>query len=98
MVEQERFLEPQPNLIESTAGFTVRILGRTGMRYSEGGRSVWIDSEVLAKPRAIFIWTSSVTGWEAPYDSEPMSERERQRIIGNVRRAFEGCGYELQGT
>jgi hypothetical protein len=47
--------EPEPNLIESSAGFSVRVLGRTGMRYIEGGRSVWIDSEVLGKPGAIAL-------------------------------------------
>jgi hypothetical protein len=45
---EEHFSEPEPNVIESSTGFSVRVLGRTGMRYTEGERSVWIDSEVLA--------------------------------------------------
>jgi hypothetical protein len=42
----ESFSEPEPNVIESSQGFSVRVLGRTGMRYTEGCRSVEIDSEV----------------------------------------------------
>jgi hypothetical protein len=40
----EQFSEPAANVIESTEGFSVKVLGRTGMRYTEGTRSVWIDS------------------------------------------------------
>src|SRR5262249_28259654 len=40
-VMDEWFSEPEPNVIESsTEGFTVKVLGRTGMRYTEGNRSV----------------------------------------------------------
>jgi hypothetical protein len=53
---EEHFSEPEPNVIETSTGFTVRVLGRTGMRYVEGGRSVRIDSEVLARPGAIAMF------------------------------------------
>jgi hypothetical protein len=48
-------LGAQPNAIESTEAFFIKVLGRTGLRYIEEARSVWIDSEVLAKPRAIAV-------------------------------------------
>jgi hypothetical protein len=57
---EERFLEPEPNVIASTEGFSVKVLGRTGMRYTEGTRSVRIDSEVLAKPRAIAMFKETI--------------------------------------
>jgi hypothetical protein len=91
----EQFSEPEPNVIESTRGFSVRVLGRTGLRYAEGTRSVWIDSEVLAKPRAIAMFEASIRTWEGQ-EPEEISGNDRDRIADNVKRAFEACGYELQ--
>ena len=91
----EQFSEPEPNLIVSTEGFSVRVLGRTGLRYLEGERSVWIDSEVLAKPRAIAMATASIRYWEGA-GAESVDETARNRIAGNIKRAFDACGYELE--
>jgi len=91
----EWFSEPEPNLIESNAGFSIKVLGRTGLRYIEGDRSVWIDSEVLAKPDAMAMFKDSIKLWEGE-DAGPVSAADRDRITNNVKRAFEFCGYELQ--
>jgi hypothetical protein len=91
----EHFSEPEPNVIESSAGFSVKVLGMTGLRYTEGERSVWIDSEVLAKPRAITMSKPSIRFWEGPEPGE-VSAEDRDRIADNVKRAFEACGTELQ--
>ncbi len=92
---QEHFSEPEPNVIESSTGFSVRVLGRTGMQYCEGERSVWIDSEVLATPRAIAMFKETIRAWEGP-DPGEVSSTERDRIAGNIKRAFDACGYDLQ--
>lgn len=91
----ERFSEPEPNVIRSSEGFSITVLGRTGLRYTEGERSVWIDSEVLAKPRSITLAKQSVRYWEGS-DPGEVSMQDRDRIVGNVKRAFEALGYELQ--
>jgi hypothetical protein len=91
----ERITEPQPNVIESSAGFSVRVLGRTGLRYQEAGRSVSIDSEVLGKPRAIAMYKDSIKYWGG-CDPGTVSDADRDRIADNIKRAFEACGYELQ--
>jgi hypothetical protein len=91
----EEFSEPEPNVIESTEGFSVKVLGQTGLRYTEGTRSVWIDSEVLAKPRTIAMSKKTIRFWEGPEPGE-VSEKDRDRIANNIKRAFEACGYELQ--
>jgi hypothetical protein len=91
----EQFSEPEPNVVTSTAGFTVRVLGRTGLRYSEGERSVWIDSEVLARPRALVMSKLSIRHWEGP-DPQEIGETERDRISANIERAFEARGYEIE--
>jgi hypothetical protein len=91
----EWFSQPEPNLIESNAGFSVKVLGRTGFCYTEGDRSVWIDSEVLAKPGAIALFKDSIKTWEGE-GAGPVCEADRDRIASNIKRAFEFCGYELQ--
>jgi hypothetical protein len=91
----EWFSELEPNVIESTGGFSVRVLGRTGMQYTEGNRSVRIDSEVLGKPGAIALFKDSIQEWEGDH-TERVSEDDRERIAENIKRAFEFCGYELQ--
>jgi hypothetical protein len=93
---EEIFSEPEPNVIESSAGFSVRVLGRTGMRYAEGLRSVRIDSEVggAATP-AIAMFTDSIRVWDAPDYPEPVTDADRDRIVANIERAFAACGREL---
>ncbi len=94
-LSNEKFSAPRPNLIESDAGFSVEVLGRTGMLYAEGGRSLHIDSEVLAKPRAIGIWRDSIKRWDPPNEGDVLGSNDRTRIIENVRRAFEAMNQEL---
>jgi hypothetical protein len=92
---EERFTEPEPNVIESSAGFSVRVLGRTGLQYIEGDRSIQIDSEVLARPGAIALFRDSIRTWDSPRP-EQVDATDRDRIAGNIKRAFESCGYELE--
>ncbi len=89
------FFEAEPNLIESSQGFSIRVLGRTGLRYSEKGRSVWIDSEVLTEPVSIVLAKSSIRSWEGE-DPAAVSVTDRERIATNIKRAFEACGYQLE--
>ena len=91
----ESFHEPEPNLIAGNAGFLVKILGRTGLRYIELDRSVRVDSEVLAKPGAMALFKDSIKMWQGEHP-EPVSMADRDRIADNIKRAFEFCGYELQ--
>lgn len=90
----EQFSEPEPNVIESTDGFSVRVLGMTGMRYTEGGRSVWINSEVLVNG-AIAMAKGTIRFWEGPEPDE-VSGEDRERIANNIKRAFEARGRELE--
>jgi Immunity protein 74 len=93
---EEHFSEPEPNVIESSTGFTVSVLGLTGMRYVEGDRSVRIDSEVLARPGAIAMFKDRMKGWEPPNDSAEITEADRERITSNIKRAFDACEYDLE--
>ena len=91
-----KFSAPRPNLIQSDSGFSVEVLGRTGMRYVEGDRSMFVDSEVLAKPGAMALWGETIKRWDPPHDAAAVGPEDRSRIIENIQRAFESQGYELQ--
>lgn len=92
---EAHFSEPEPNVIESSEGFSVRVLGRTGICYTEGAQSIWIDSEILVAPGAIAMLKEAIRFWEGP-EPEEVNEMDRDRIANNIKRAFEACGYELQ--
>lgn len=90
------FSIPRPNVIVSTDGFSVEALGRTGLRYSEAGKTLRIDSEVLAGPSGMVIYTDSINKWEEPNHMEPFNESDRLRIIQNVQAAFKFRGYDIE--
>ena len=91
---EEVFSEPEPNVIESSRGFSVRVLGRVGLEYAESGRTIWMDSEVLAIPRGIGIAPFSAKVWETPEGPNPLSDEDRARVAANIERAFRACDYE----
>ena len=86
----------RPNLIRSK-GFSVETLGRTGLRYRENGRTIHIDSELLAT-RGIMLYQSSVKRWDPPHEEEPVDDKSRNRIIENIRQIFESKGYEVDAS
>jgi Immunity protein 74 len=90
------FRVPKINMIASDEGFTVHILGRTGIEYSEGTRTMFVDSEVLASGHGISIFKSSVRGWRAPHDGEVLTEEKRAEIIENISKAIRFRGQPVE--
>jgi hypothetical protein len=100
MAESE-FNSPRVNLYVSSAGFSVEVItGRHwpawGIRYSEGDRSMLIDSEVLATPHTMMLISDSIKAWDAPNDTTLVTGDDRARIIANVQRAFDWQGASLK--
>jgi hypothetical protein len=87
------FKIPRVNVIESDDGFSVEILGRVGILYTEGEKSIHIDSEVLAS-ESIAISKSSIKSWNPPHNNDIIDEKKRDLIIENIRKAllFKGIG------
>jgi hypothetical protein len=83
------FFLPRINEVESDSGFSVEVLGRTGMQYREGEKSLFIDSEVLAPGRGIAVFTNSIKHWAQPHDGEPISAEKKVAILNNIKRAME---------
>ena len=90
------FSTPRPNLYVSDAGFSVEVLGQTGIRYSEAGRSAFVDSEVMNEPDTMLIYAKSIMRWDPPNESEPLNARDRERIIESITNAFEFSGFKVQ--
>jgi hypothetical protein len=84
------------DLIMDGSGYSVQILGRVGLRYREGERAIFVDSEILAGENSIGAYSGSIKAWDPPNEKDPIDEEERSRIIDNIRRALESKGYELQ--
>jgi hypothetical protein len=80
---------PRINVVESDSGFSVEVLGRTGMQYREGEKSLFIDSEVLAPGRGIAVITNSIKHWSQPYDREPISAEKKVAILNNITQGME---------
>ncbi len=89
------FHSDNPNIITSDEGFSVQILGRTGLRYQQGSHWLRVSSETLATPHGIVIYRSSIKEWVEP-QSEPISETARNSILENIRRAFAFRGIEIE--
>ena len=81
------FTEPRVNVITSSEGYSVEVLGRTGLMYSEGKKSMRIDSEVLNQDE-IAVVKSSIMAWSSPHEAEAIDDNKRDTIIENIRRAF----------
>jgi hypothetical protein len=73
------FSVPRVNVISSDTGFTVEVLGQTGLLYSEDGRCVLIDSELLSGPHGLVLSASSIRRWEAG-DAATAIKRERTQV------------------
>lgn len=80
---------PRPNVIESDEGYSVEVLGATGLTYLEGGRILHLDSEALVGPSGLVLYTQT-----GSFDG--LGQEERKRIIENVRAAFKFRGFDIQ--
>ncbi len=90
------FTSPRVNVVESDAGFSVEVLGRTGLCYREAGRSVKVDSEVLMGPAGTVIDASSIRVWAPPHEKEVIDEARKKQIVENIRAAFRFQGFEIE--
>lgn len=87
--EIAKFSVPRVNVIESEDGYSVEVLGLTGLRYTEPPRTIFVDSEMLASDSsaALVIYPSRIKRWDPPHSAE-VSDAERQQIVANIEKAF----------
>jgi hypothetical protein len=89
------FFIPRTNVIESDEGFSVEVLGKTGLRYKEPNRTLWLDSEMLAGPAGLILYSGNMKREGSP-ETITLGTVDRDRIIENVRAAFRFRGFEIQ--
>jgi Immunity protein 74 len=89
------FISSRSNVYESSDGFSVEVLGRTGLRYREAGRQMFVDSEVLTGPSGIAVYKDTIQKWDPPYDNVPVTDSDRDRILKNIREAIRLQGFEI---
>lgn len=89
------FSAPRLNVIASDEGFEVEVLGRAGLMYRREGRALRVDSEILAPPASLAVYSGSIQRWEPPHEAETIDEAERARIVDDIRRSFAWSGHEI---
>lgn len=73
--------------IRSSDGYSIRVLGRTGLEYKDERTTIRIDSESMPDPwLEVVVYTRSIP--DTP-------ELPRMEIIDRLRRAFEFAHWRL---
>jgi hypothetical protein len=91
--EMKNVQKKWPNTIKSDEGFSVKILGRTQLKYTEDTKNMTVEIEMLAIA-GISLFKDSVQNWAPPNDTEPITEDKRNEIIGNICRAMDFYGWK----
>lgn len=85
-----------PNLYVSSKGYSVEVLGWTGLAYREGDKCALVDSEVLMPPAGILVYQDTITGWQSPHDQTGIGPEERKRILSNIVETMAAHGIDIQ--
>jgi len=80
---------------QSPAHVGITLLGRTGLRYTEDGRSMFVDSEMLAHPNSIVVYRESISRWDPPHESQTLSEGDRERVLASIVAALRLQGFDV---
>jgi hypothetical protein len=60
------------------------LAGRDGFRYSDGARSVLIETETLTGRVNRVIYAGLITNWLPPHETESISPEQRSEIVRTV--------------
>ena len=74
-------------------GCVVTVLGRAGLRYREGARSVIVDGEMLTGAFDFVVYENSICVWEG--SNSPIDEAKRKEIVSNIIAAFRQHGLNV---
>jgi hypothetical protein len=89
------FTQPKPNVIESDDGYSVEILGMAGLKYTEGERTMRIDSEMVPGPAGMVVFKRSIQHWDPPHQYKEVDEQSRSLIVENIGMALKFRGYHI---
>ena len=78
-------------------GISVELDGRAGLLYRDGAHSLSIDSEMLAGGEYDLVaYRESIGSWDSPFDSEELSEGDREQVIENITKELRGYRIDWQ--
>ena len=85
------------NLLQSRKGYSIEVLpGRVGgIVYTEGSKSLKVDSELLVGSPGMVIFPIRIRSWDPPYDSEEIDQTGRDEIVERIRDAFLFWRYDI---
>jgi len=73
----------------------ITLLDRTGLRYTEGLRSMFVDSEMLARPNGIAVYQESISRWDPPHEADALSKSDRERVLASIVAALRLQGLDV---
>lgn len=77
--------------------YRVELTGRAGLIYSESGKSMLVDSEMLTGPKFdMVIFADSIKAWQPPNANEQISQEDKNRIKGNIMTALSKLRIDWQ--
>ncbi|UCH40810.1 MAG: hypothetical protein JSU67_03700 [Gammaproteobacteria bacterium] len=76
--------------------YKVKLRGRSGVVYEEGGKTVQIEAEMLAGEIDMVIYFDSISSWQPPYENEAIPLDEKNRIKENVTVALKEKGLAIE--
>jgi len=77
--------------------FKVKLTGRAGLIYQEGGKTMNIDSEMLAGPDSdMVIYLDSISKWNPPHENELISVERKEQIKANLLKELSNIRIEWQ--
>ena len=72
--------------------YKVRMSGRSGMTYEEGGRVAYIETEMLTGDIDLVIYFDNLERWQSAHENETISADEKNRIKTNIAAVLEDKG------
>ena len=75
-------------------GIVVELLGRCGLKYIDGPRTVFVDGEVLVGGSDYVVYEKGMRPWDAT--GTPISDADRTRILARIKEAFAANGMVLE--
>ncbi len=88
---------PRVNVIESDAGYSIEMLGMTGIQYRESDKSLLVHSEIGGSetPTAA-IWRDHFSKWDPPYEKEPVTEVQKTEILKRICSALKWRNIQVE--
>jgi hypothetical protein len=89
------FKQIKPNLVQSDEGFSVETTGWTGIVYTQGGKTLHVDSEFLMGPQYDIVLDANIKKWDS---GDKIDDSERKLIVNNIVRAlhFQGMKVDVE--